>query len=205
MTEIKYATQYYEGYGAASQWVVSAIYKNRLLEKQTFGDSGSAGYGKAKLEAKWDNRADLDELLDTFPLASALCTKCGNDTLAGQTSICNEILCKNCAHLVPQIREEYQARQDAMEAERKSSSDAERVARLTDAEGGFHWQNGWFFKRRENGDVAVFRAENYTAGRDAFELLTIPENEWASIVCSVSALGESGERWNEARNFHGRK
>ena len=35
--------------------------------------------------------------------------------------------------------------------------------------------------------------------------LTIPPNEWASIVCSVSAGGETGERWEASQDFHGRE
>ncbi len=33
--------------------------------------------------------------------------------------------------------------------------------------------------------------------------VTLPENEWASVVCSVSKAGETAERWRAAREFHG--
>lgn len=63
--------------------------------------------------------------------------------------------------------------------------------------GEFHWKNGWYFKRLSDATVGI-------RNEDQNILLIIPANEWASIVCAVSALGETGERWNEAQDFHGR-
>jgi hypothetical protein len=56
---------------------------------------------------------------------------------------------------------------------------------LDDRQTGFHWRDGWWFKRLADGSVRVVHGDT---------TLVIPENEWASIVCSVSALGEAGQR-----------
>lgn len=68
-----------------------------------------------------------------------------------------------------------------------------------DRKSGFHWRDGWHFKRQDDGSVRV----NYIVGEWLYQSLIIPENEWASIVCSVSSLGETGERWEQSRRFHG--
>lgn len=68
---------------------------------------------------------------------------------------------------------------------------------------GFHWQDGWFFKRVPDGNV---RVRHYADGGASDEILTefvVPPNEWASIVCSVSHDGEDGERYRRALIFHG--
>ena len=67
-----------------------------------------------------------------------------------------------------------------------------------DTAGEFHWTGSWYFKRMPDGAV---RIRNTSLGGI---VALIPANEWASIVCSVSQLGETGERWNQAQDFHGR-
>lgn len=70
-------------------------------------------------------------------------------------------------------------------------------------EGGFHWKNDIFFKRLPDGSVRVRRPQKFH-NHISFHDWTIPAPEWASIVCSVSALGETRERWDAAQDFHGR-
>jgi hypothetical protein len=70
----------------------------------------------------------------------------------------------------------------------------------------YHESNGLFFDRLQNGSVRIIKT---TDGKDPNEgnilfQQDIPENTWASAVCSVSRLGETVERWNAARDFHGR-
>ncbi len=60
---------------------------------------------------------------------------------------------------------------------------------------GYHWRDGWYFRRFPNGNVEV---SNERYGRR----LTIPPNEWASIIASVSAKGEIGEQFSAAETFH---
>ncbi len=66
--------------------------------------------------------------------------------------------------------------------------------------GEFHWRDGWYFSRNEDGSV---RVQQRSPGLSD-TTITIPAPEWASIVCSVSKDGETGERWNAAQDFHGR-
>jgi hypothetical protein len=68
---------------------------------------------------------------------------------------------------------------------------------------GFHWANGWIFKRLDDGSVRL-RKHNGSHETVPVAEAIIPAREWASIVCSVSKLGETGERWNKAQDFHGR-
>jgi len=71
---------------------------------------------------------------------------------------------------------------------------------------GFHWQDGWFFRRLPDGSVRVrkFQAPPTPDAELEMEAVIVPA-EWASIVCSVSAGGETGERWDAAQDFHGRR
>lgn len=66
--------------------------------------------------------------------------------------------------------------------------------------GTFHYRDGWYWGRSAAGDVELYRS---LADRDLELVLMIDEASWASIVCSVSAEGETGERWQAAREFHG--
>lgn len=66
----------------------------------------------------------------------------------------------------------------------------------------FHWMDGWFFKREDDGAV---RIEKRTEAKGDAPLVlgaTIPSAEWASIVCAVSTRGESDGRWFQALDFH---
>lgn len=70
---------------------------------------------------------------------------------------------------------------------------------------GFHWRNGHYFKRLIGGEVLVVKcADDGRSDRIEWHQ-TIPPTEWASIVCSVSAEGETSDRWNAAQDFHGRE
>ncbi|GEM_PF-3451811 len=75
----------------------------------------------------------------------------------------------------------------------------------------FHWQNGWYWSRLPDGSVEVRNHGDFEkhdpncAPGDGRTTLVIPAAEWASIVCSVSKGGETGERWDQAQDFHGRE
>lgn len=68
---------------------------------------------------------------------------------------------------------------------------------------GFHWQDGWYFRRTENGSVEVTKTVANHVDSPTLLQFTIPAYHWASIVSSVSAEGETAQRWNEACDFHG--
>jgi hypothetical protein len=79
----------------------------------------------------------------------------------------------------------------------------------------FHWTNNLFFGRRSDKSVRILKfravpsiwpAADNEYSNDATDLdVTIPANEWASIVASVSYAGESDGRWNQALEFHNGK
>jgi hypothetical protein len=75
----------------------------------------------------------------------------------------------------------------------------------------FHAHSGLYFERRESGDVVVSKRVPVldVAGRalnpPAFAVVeqwTLEDATWASVMASVSARGETGGTWQEAREFH---
>lgn len=69
----------------------------------------------------------------------------------------------------------------------------------------FHAKNGLFFKRNWDNSVTVIKTNDGKQPSETNVVCngTLKENEWASAVCSVSAEGETAERWNQSRQFHG--
>lgn len=67
---------------------------------------------------------------------------------------------------------------------------------------GFHWREGWYFDRLPNGDVHLKKDANHSSEAFPFVDVTIPASEWASIVSSVSAAGETGDTYRAALAFH---
>ena len=61
------------------------------------------------------------------------------------------------------------------------------------SEAEFHWREGWYFKRLEDGSVRV---------RVKRLLVTIPPNEWGSIVASVSPRGDTATTYAAAMRLH---
>lgn len=66
--------------------------------------------------------------------------------------------------------------------------------------GIFHWRDGWYFKRGADGTVVMRHDSKETHRPDAEAL--IPPNEWASIVASVCASGETAETYDAATRLH---
>ena len=78
----------------------------------------------------------------------------------------------------------------------------------------FHSNNGLYFERTADGGVRVshWMSGVANAGRadqasvdvlDRSWTLTAPE--WASVVASVSQMGESSETWQQALDWHGQE
>ena len=66
-----------------------------------------------------------------------------------------------------------------------------------------HWRDGWYFIRASDGAVVI---EKHPKGRiEAVPEIAvqIPPGEWASIVASVSAQGETAETYQQILAFHG--
>lgn len=73
----------------------------------------------------------------------------------------------------------------------------------------FHVANGLYFARLLDGTVRVWKTNDgreYAVGGDGSSNLLfiqdMKENEWASVVSSMSKLGEDYDRWMACRKFH---
>lgn len=194
------------GYGSPAEWHVSAVYDNRLLETLVCGSEMSAGEARAELRAKWTQQvvgADLSAL----PLFSPLCSHCGLDCRSGgddASSCLDKMWCyrpecrKALNEAIAESKRQEEARRVA-DQNRQAAEREERLRRADEAKTGFHWRDNWFFKRMPDASVRVSQVTG-----EWFTQLEIPANEWASIVCSVSVHGETGERWEASQDFHGR-
>jgi hypothetical protein len=67
---------------------------------------------------------------------------------------------------------------------------------------GFHWNEGMYFKRTADGAVEITQTQGGGQSEEVEWQRTIPPSEWASIVASVSAAGETGETYRAALAFH---
>jgi len=70
--------------------------------------------------------------------------------------------------------------------------------------GEHHWQNGWYFKRLEDGSVRIRKytspASTHEPRRLVEEEAVIPPDEWASIVASVCLHGGNADEYERAGN-----
>lgn len=78
---------------------------------------------------------------------------------------------------------------------------------------GFHYRNGFYWKRLDDGSVRLTKTCSYRSKYPDFEgepvqdevadwTLTIDPSSWASIVASVSARGETGKTYRAALAAH---
>ncbi len=75
----------------------------------------------------------------------------------------------------------------------------------------FHYKDGWYFERLDDGGVRIYHVEQSVLTRspvlglecEEYDMvLDIDSDSWASVVASVSAQGDTAEAFQEARNFH---
>jgi hypothetical protein len=66
--------------------------------------------------------------------------------------------------------------------------------------GEFHWTDGWYFKRMDDGAVRVRHYD--PSGHMDTIAITIPPNEWASIIAHVGATGGTAEGYAAADALH---
>jgi len=76
-----------------------------------------------------------------------------------------------------------------------------------DAPGWIHSSDGWYWRRCENGDVAIVRRiqEPDDRGAQLYRITAaqrVDESTWTSIVAHVSAHGETIETFRSARALH---
>lgn len=203
---IRFDVIHYPGYGSPPSWTIRVIYQNKLLEEnRRITSEWQLGAVETKLRAKWDrnwDKAAFAKALKRKPLASQLCDHCGRDTLDGAISCVNKVFCKRCDRdgIIEQYKAAYAKRQKDESDKTDWLESKRRDAASKDAQRGFHWRDGYFFLRMPDCSVRLTKFDRHGV-REQF---TVPPNEWASIVCSVSAGGEDRARWDAAQDFHGR-
>lgn len=200
-----------QGYSGPGYSWIRVTHDNLLLEEARVGSERDLGRKEVEFSARWQrlwDETDFAVAIAGKPQATPHCDHCSGDTLDGQISCLNKTFCKTCdkAGIIEtyKVMHEEEARRRNEEFYRKMATDAEQRqaahrARLADIQNGFHWRDGWFFGRMPDGAVRLNRVN----GEEITEIV-IPAPEWASVVCSVSADREIGERWNQAQDFHGR-
>jgi hypothetical protein len=77
----------------------------------------------------------------------------------------------------------------------REENDAKREVKMA-----FHWKDGWYFERLENGAVRIFH--NPTCEKPADTDIEIDADSWASIVASVTRSGENATTFGLAQNLH---
>lgn len=210
--QIKIDQGHVEGYGGPGYHWARLTSDNLLLEEFK-GDRADIAVKVHEAKKKWSKNWSDDtwsKATKAKKPASPLCSVCGGDTLDGRTLCVDMTFCRKCQPRIEEFKKKYH---DAVEAGQRESALKQQAAqdeqvRKTGAAlaGAFHWKDGWFFKRVKDGSVRIMRPESRD-GREEYLLtdVTVKPNEWASIVCSVSAEGETGPRWEQAQDFHGRE
>ncbi len=67
----------------------------------------------------------------------------------------------------------------------------------------FHYKDGIYFKREDNGSVTVIKKESAHYAAKTITEFNIDPDGWCSIIATVSDKGETSEKWEEANKFHG--
>jgi hypothetical protein len=67
----------------------------------------------------------------------------------------------------------------------------------------FHLRDGFYFGRMADGSVQIVIRESGHIDAPVCRLLTVPENEWVSVLAAVCARGETSETYQEACDYHG--
>lgn len=66
----------------------------------------------------------------------------------------------------------------------------------------FHLRQGFFFERTDGGDVhIVYAPAPHNDPLDIVAEITVPANEFASVMATVSHRGETSETWQEAVKY----
>lgn len=71
--------------------------------------------------------------------------------------------------------------------------------------GTMHVKDGWNFQRVDDGAVRIYKTDpNGPSDQEASLLaeITIPGNEWESVIAAVSAHGDSARGFSIAQAFH---
>lgn len=66
----------------------------------------------------------------------------------------------------------------------------------------FHAKDGWYFERTEDGVVRVYKRSDTQDGSTIVVYGEFDPDIWASIVASVSSVGDQRFAWDLARTLH---
>lgn len=199
------------GYGGPGYDWARVVSNNRVL----FESKGGLAYvaveaerARIKWSGPWKSEeeflAAISDLKEEYPL----CVNC-NRPIGKHGCYClDKAWCDHeiCRKALEQAKEDYDNQIRAFEEKRKMRDErarSERIALIEETIQCFHWRDGWYFRRLEDGSVRIMYRDHPSSEFLAVDV-TIPSPEWASIVCSVSREGETVQRWEEALNFHGR-
>lgn len=67
---------------------------------------------------------------------------------------------------------------------------------------GFHLRSGLHFQRGDEGEVTIVKTDGQAFDPVIQWEVVVPAEEWASVVASVGARGETGDTWREALAYH---
>ncbi len=67
---------------------------------------------------------------------------------------------------------------------------------------GFHLRGGLHFQREEDGAVTIVKTNGQAFDPTIEWEVTVPADEWASVVATVCARGDTGDTWREALASH---
>jgi len=208
-SDIQIKTGEVEGYGGPGYHWVLVHFENVQLEWSKHYSEREAGKAEALYEQRWKQHdwqdAEWANAIEGKPLASPPCSNCGQHTLEGTVSQWERIWCKRAPCQIAQKEWAALKKAEYDKSLQRQAADTEKWKqewkdKAKEAQTGFHWRDGRFFKRMEGGSVRV----SHVNGESLQSQYVIPAAEWASIVCSVSAEGETDGRWNAAQDFHGR-
>jgi len=205
--KIEWHGGFIEGYGGPGRHWIKGVYDNRRLfrfDSVSEGDVAVKGERQRLLwEKRWPSKAAFLAAIAKKELDSPLCDNCQNPTGSTGTMCLNKNWCGRyeCQQALEAARTEYTESTKTRKQDDDARYERQRLARINEATVGFHWKDGWYFKRLDGGAVRATHCD----GQYITAQMTVPAPEWASIVCSVSNGGETGERWDAAQNFHGRE
>jgi len=201
-----------QGYGGPGYDWTRGVYHSRLLfDVHASYDSATVLLERQKWERAWPSEGDFRAAIANKVLASPVCSNCALPTegegSTGPVSCLDRHWCKRpaCVSVMEATRVAYREGAERQRQEwnaRQESDKQERIRQLDEATKCFHWRDGWYFRRNPDGSVRVMLREGPQSEWLRVDV-TVPANEWASIVCSVSVGGETGERWEQAKRFHG--
>lgn len=200
-----------QGYGGPAVNWTKGVYNNRRLYYIESTDESDCAIRGERERIKWEKLWISEEVFHSAiakkKLDSPICSNCGSPTGTGGSSCLDRAWCDNqeCREALDSSIEEYEQAQERRKVDDATRRDRERqnsVRKLDELTKCFHLLDGWFFRREEDGSVRIMHRETPTSEWLRVNI-SIPADAWASVVCSVSSIGENAKRWEEAKEFHG--